>query len=106
MAEELEPGIEIAVVGRIAGLDEIGGGVDEYAAARAFGIEKGKAMTDDGLGAGGNEQREMADGEPRLATAQVVEPDQPEAEEEIGFHSLRRGGDGGDPGVSFAQEGA
>src|SRR5579872_5997040 len=63
-------------------------------------------MAGRGFGSGGKQNDEALDDHALLAAAQIVEPDQAEAEDRRGVHTIGRGGDGGETGLSFTQEGA
>src|SRR5260370_24792830 len=64
----------------------------------------GDTMAGRGFGSGRKQNDQALDDDALLAAAQIIQPDQAEAEDGRGIHAIGCSGDGGDTGLSFPQE--
>ena len=100
-----QAGVDIAVVARIDGDDEIFLGIGEKFETGGGGVEAQQAQGGGALVARGEVKRQTLHRDAALAGAQVGEPDEPEGQQRRGV-ALGRTGDGGPAMLSMAQKGA
>ena len=102
----LQARIQIAEITRIERHGEPLLGIAEHPAGGSFGIEEKQAQAGGLLVPAGDEERQPLDGDALFPAAQIVEPDQAEAQHARGAGGIGCGGDGGPARLAMLEKSA